>query len=283
MSASPPLASGSQDEPAPLPELTTHLSISVEERPAVLKLVADSIAQQRQAAAKALIFHPLSLFLLGIIIALQAQYLSSARLLTTIGGTIMAFLVAVRGYTSGYIFAAENVNGWDWLISDTPPSTKRSAKKDPSSASPDTNTPSPSSGRRSRKNSNDTTIPQVYVTYWGSELIGALVLRASKRDRTAYVRAWTVKNKYRGKGVGKALLEEGVKGVMLGDGGGIGIGKIKNVALEDNHTGSARVFPDAVYGIPTGINRVFDKREDGARRAIDDVVRQTLTQQKAKR
>ena len=204
----------------------------------------------------------------------------------------MAFLVAIRGYTGGYITAAENVNSWEWLVSDTAPSAKKQSPRSSSSTgsitATSTNNGSPS--KRARKNSNDTNNPpyQVYVTHWGSELIGALVLRISKRDRTAYVRAWTVKNKYRGKGVGKALLEDGVKGVMglTGNNSGetVGIGKIKSVELEDTHTGSLRIFPETVFGgmIPLGLNRVFDKREDSARRAIEDVLSDVMVQQREK-
>ena len=207
----------------------------------------------------------------------------------------MAFLVAVRGYSGGYITAAENVNGWDWLVSDTAPSAKKQ-KPAPSSSADNvtsTNTSNASNNgspsKRTRKNSNDTNNPpyQVYVTYWGSELIGALVLRISKRDRTAYVRAWTVKNRYRGKGVGKALLEDGVKGVMglAGDSnGGTAVGKIKSVELEDTHTGSLRIFPENVFGgiIPLGLNRVFERREESARRAIDEALDAVVVQQREK-
>ena len=277
-----------QNQPAPLPELTTSLSTSPEERPRILKLVADSIAQQRQAAAKALIFHPLSIFLLGIVLALQAQYLNIATLLTTFGGTVMVFLVAIRGYTSGYIHAAENVRLWDWLISDAPPSSTKTAADISSIAASSSGSPSSPSSKRTRKNSNDTTVSQVYVTQWGDEIIGALVLRVSKRDRTAYVRSWTVKNKYRGKGVGKVLLEEGVRGVMLGESSatdGIAIGKIKDVILQDTHTGSLRVLPDVTVGglLPLSLNSVFERREEKTRRSIDDAVRAVIAGQKSKR
>jgi predicted GNAT family acetyltransferase len=74
---------------------------------------------------------------------------------------------------------------------------------------------------------------RVLVVKWGSEIIGALVLgwadnsegarkRGTRRRRgKAVVRAWTVKGKYRGKGVGGGLLEEAVK--VAGEKGADGI------------------------------------------------------------
>ena len=68
----------------------------------------------------------------------------------------------------------------------------------------------------------------IVVTKWGEEIIGALVIRVSKRERKAYVRAWTVLRRYRGKGVGRSLLEEGVKRVM-------GKAAVKGVEFEEEH------------------------------------------------
>ena len=66
------------------------------------------------------------------------------------------------------------------------------------------------------------------VTKWGEEIIGALVIRVSKRERKGYIRAWTVLRRYRGKGVGRGLLEEGVKRVM-------GKAAVKGVEFEEEH------------------------------------------------
>lgn len=50
------------------------------------------------------------------------------------------------------------------------------------------------------------------VTKWGEdEIIGALVMKVLKRERKAVLRAWTVKLRYRGREVGRGLLEEGVR------------------------------------------------------------------------
>ena len=53
---------------------------------------------------------------------------------------------------------------------------------------------------------------------WGEEeIIGALVMRVMRKEKRCVVRAWTVKGRYRGNGVGRGLLEEGVR-VAMGKG-----------------------------------------------------------------
>ena len=92
---------------------------------------------------------------------------------------------------------------------------------------------------------------RVIVVKWGEEVIGSLVLgweedeavanggkkkRGSggkKRGCWAVVRAWTVRLKYRGKGVGEGLLEEAVRVASLNSAEGVrfagsdGVGKFK--------------------------------------------------------
>jgi GNAT superfamily N-acetyltransferase len=159
-------------------------------------MVADSVAQQRQIASKILIFHPANLAVYFLALAVMAQYLwkSHSDLLLlgiTAGGLTMAALVAVRLAVGGYLNYAEEIN-MDWLGDD-----------------------------------------KVIVVTWGEEIIGALVLgwadnsegakkRGTRRRRgKAVVRAWTVRLKYRGKGVGEGLLEEAVK--IAGERGADGI------------------------------------------------------------
>lgn len=179
-----------------LPSLTTYTAESEDDRIDGLKLVADSVAQQRQVASKMLIFHPVNLAAYFLVIAILAQRMWHTTddlylLGTTIGGITMACLTAVRFATGGYLTLAEEIN-WDWLGDD-----------------------------------------RLIVVKWGEEVIGALVLgwadaeaakklRGGRRRRgKAVVRAWTVKLKYRGKGVGEGLLEEAVK--VAGERGADGI------------------------------------------------------------
>ena len=65
------------------------------------------------------------------------------------------------------------------------------------------------------------------VTKWDKEIIGALVIRVSKREKKGFVKAWTVARRYRGKGVGGDLLQEGVK-LAMGKSG------VKGVEFEED-------------------------------------------------
>ena len=122
----------------------------------------------------------------------------------------MAGLVGVRWAVSGYIGLAEGV-GWGWL---------EGGKVE-----------GEGEGKGDREGEN-----VVVVSRWGEEVIGGLVVRfvgdgngagggggggvggRGKRGKggkggggTAYIRAWTVKLRFRGKGVGTGLLEEAVR------------------------------------------------------------------------
>ncbi|TGO15787.1 hypothetical protein BTUL_0036g00790 [Botrytis tulipae] len=105
-----------------IPSLTTTTLDSKEDKTKALKLVADSIAQQRQIAAQALIFHPLILTFYALIIGIVTkwQYTDSSDfglLVTTLAGVTMACLVAVRAATAGYLHTAEEFN-WDFAKND---------------------------------------------------------------------------------------------------------------------------------------------------------------------
>lgn len=99
--------------------------------------------------------------------------------------------------------------------------------------------------------------PIVIISRWGEEVIGALVLRVVKRERKGYVRAWTVDSSNRGKGIGRGLLEEGVR-VAWGKGA-------RAMELEANHANSHRVLPET-------FNRSFDEQEARTRLLLTDLV-----------
>jgi GNAT superfamily N-acetyltransferase len=177
-----------------LPALSTYTAAVEDDRIDGLKLVADSVAQQRQLSSKMLIFHPANLALYAVFVAILISYLQRAghdwiMIGTLLGGLTMSCFAAVRWAAGGYIGLAEEIN-WEWLGED-----------------------------------------RLVVVKWGEEIIGALVLgwadselkkKGGRRKRgKAVVRAWTVKLKYRGKGIGEALLEEAVK--VAGEKGADGI------------------------------------------------------------
>lgn len=177
-----------------IPQLSTYTAESEDDRLDGLNLVADSVAQQRQVSSKMMIFHPITLSMFALVAAIAIQYTLKAYnewlvVGTTMGGITMTFLVFIRWMTGGYITLAEDV-GMDWLGDD-----------------------------------------RLIIVKWGEDVIGALVLgwadndaskkRGRRRRGKAVVRAWTVKLKYRHKGIGESLLEEAVK--VAGEKGADGI------------------------------------------------------------
>jgi GNAT superfamily N-acetyltransferase len=176
------------DPPAPedplagVPELKTYMARDQEDKVAALKLVADSIAQMRQTANNYMISHPLNLAIAIAIVAVVVRYMLDTKgdtmlAATTGSGIIFALLAALRYLTKDYIFAAEEIN-WEWLGD-----------------------------------------ADIIVTKFGEEVIGTAIIdwvsgesrQKRKKAWRGEIKAWTVRLKYRRKGVGAALLEEAVK------------------------------------------------------------------------
>lgn len=212
-----------------LPQLTTYIAESEDDRIEGLRLVADSVAQQRQISSKVMMFHPVSLAVYFVVVAIAAQYMlrwydDKTMLGTTIGGITMIYLIFIRWMTGLYIGLAEDID-MEWLGED-----------------------------------------RMIVVKWGEDVIGSLVLgwadndaakkRGRRRRGKAVVRAWTVKLKYRGKGVGEGLLEEAVK--IAGERGADGI------LFDADHANSKRVLP-AIF------NGFIDKQEAKAEKALRKV------------
>jgi GNAT superfamily N-acetyltransferase len=175
----------SQNDPLEgVPALSTYIATEPDDVVPALKLVADSVAQQRQIAARILIFHPLNWAVMVAVFAgiYQWLYKSSSDLpllFTTGAGAVMAGFAAVKWLSSGYIEHAESIN-WNWLVADD----------------------------------------QVLITKFGDEIIGTCIVGWEKgegrgnRRKTwgrGVIKGWAVRMRYRGKGVGSALLEEAVK------------------------------------------------------------------------
>lgn len=212
-----------------IPQLSTYTAESEDDRVEGLRLVADSVAQQRQVSSKMLIFHPITLATFGLVAAIATQYMLKMygdwlMVGTTVGGIAMTFLIFIRWMTGEYIGIAEDID-MNWLGDD-----------------------------------------KLLVVKWGEDIIGALVLgwadndaakkRGRRRRGKAVVRAWTVKLKYRRKGVGESLLEEAVK--VAGERGADGI------IFDADHANSKRV-------LPTLFNGFLDKQEAKAEKALKKV------------
>ncbi|KAF7860469.1 hypothetical protein EAF04_008595 [Stromatinia cepivora] len=225
-----------------IPSLTTTALITEEDKTKALKLVADSIAQQRQIAAQALIFHPLTLTLYALIIGIVTKWqykdTSDFGLLgTTLAGVTMACLVAVRAATAGYLHTAEDFN-WDFARND------------------------------------DGEEDVIIGSRYGDEIIGALILRieraphingspkrgkSGKKGGRGVVRAWTTKVRYRGTGVGTEMLEEAVRETR---------GKLGNSA----EVGFAKEHANAKMILPEMFNGEFRRRERRAAGALEAVL-----------
>ncbi|OJJ50630.1 hypothetical protein ASPZODRAFT_126528 [Penicilliopsis zonata CBS 506.65] len=202
-----------------IPQLTTYPAADEADQIASLKLIADSVAQQRQLAARSVIFHPVSVGVAMVPLAVAYRILYKTRgdwplILTTWAGCVMALLLAVRYLTGGYIDEAERVGTWKWLNTATTTATDTGA-------------------------GFDSTKSTMLVTKFGENIIGTLVL-AEQKKQTGVIRAWTVKQRYRGKGVGRDLLEEAVK--FCRDKGWEG------PVFDDEHANSARVLPGMFNG-----------------------------------
>jgi hypothetical protein len=230
--------------PSSVPELTTSILTTSEEKVAALKLIADSIAQQRQTASKALILSPafLAVWVLAMAVLYQLLYneLSDVGILfTTGGGVTMALFLACRMVTGGYISAAEALS-WGFL-------------QDEETAEEDV----------------------VIGATFGEEVIGALVLRVEnakaggkrggKRAKAqacnAIIRAWTVRLRYRNKGVGRGLLEEAVR--LARERGG-----------RDVKVGFARDHANSTMLLWEMFNGVFRRQQKRAVEVLDEVDRE---------
>ncbi|TKX19779.1 acetyltransferase-like protein 19 [Elsinoe australis] len=239
--AAPELTTPSEDPPP----LTTYRATSTEDQIPALKLIADSIAQQSSTASKVLIYHPLNLAIFTAICAVIGRWIYNLKgqnlaiAFTTLAGVTVAGLSAVKWVTHGYTEFAEGV-GMGLL-----------------------------DGR------------EVWVSKFGEEVIGAAVVgwdeegkdvlgERTKREgsgrrgsgsgkrrkgRRAEIVAWTVRLKYRGKGVGESLLEAVVDDVKS---------RGAEVGFAEGHVNSKRILWD-MY------NREFDKKEHRARVALQNV------------
>lgn len=238
LATNPPLAPLDDIPPLSLDILTTD-----DDKIDALRLVADSVAQQRQQASFTLVKHPVLLGSLGVLLGGVYQYAFIHRgqdfgtALMLASGLIMTYLVAIRFVASGYIQAAEALR-WDWLVAE------------------------------------DGEEDVVIGTRFGQDLIGALVLRlepnpalaGKKKNRSlslkggkGVIRAWTTKLRYRGQGVGEDMLREAVRVTRER------CGKDAEIGFAKEHANSTKVLPEVFNG-------VFRRQEMRAARTLEEVV-----------
>jgi hypothetical protein len=235
-----------------IPPLSLDLLTSRPDKVSALKLVADSVAQQRQHASYNVVSHPLSLAVLACLLAAAYQVAWVRRdrdvgaLMTLASGAVMTYLVAVRYLASPYIQLAEQV-GWSFL----------------SSASED--------------GEEDLVLGARY----GSDIVAALVLRleppassssshhgaggkrkgrnTNLRGGKGVIRAWTTSLRYRGRGLGGDLLRDAVR-------------ITKEKCGRDAEVGFAREHANSTMVLPEMFNGSFRKSEMRAARALEAVL-----------
>ncbi len=241
------LAPKTEDSLSSLPDLTTKPAVSEDDKIEALHQIADSVAQQRQLASTAIIFHPLTLCAFVLLFGLTYQhfykgaYSDFAIIGTTSAGIIMALLVTVRWFTGGYLFEAERVGTWKWL----------------------------NEGRDGAESRIVGSQDDILITKFGDEIIGTIVVRgvrdtpsSSGKGRknaptTGSIRAWAVLRRYRRKGIGQGLLEEAV--ALCQSKGWQG------PEFADEHANSAKLIHPTFSG-------GFKKREQQAKEMLQRVI-----------
>ena len=229
-------------EPEPLPKHVTSVAgpDKINEREAALRLIADSVAEQRQLTAKAAVLHPYSVTVIVLLASILARYCSLQVLFELSTSLIVITLGVLYWATREYTYLAAGINR-SWLEA---PHTKSA-------------TDNANGHCGSPKKAGKCDDPIVIVSKIGTAIIGALVVRVVKKERKGYVRAWTVDPTQRGKGIGCGLLEEGVR-VAWGKGARV-------MDFEASHANAHHVLPDVFNGD-------FLVQEGRARRLLTDIV-----------
>lgn len=197
-----------------------------------LRLIADSVAQQRQEASRAIITHPITIALVLALCAVIAHYTDDlATIVTTTAGCLMAGMAGVGYLTYGYLDLAEKTGTWSFL----------------------------------RPHASSDNEDVLIVTKYGDDIIGAIVLRLlplsenKKNPKVkAVIRAWTVKQRYRNKTFGTALLEEAI-GLCMKNGW-------KGPEFSPDHANSKRVLPPLFH-------KDLDRKEAKARRLLENLMK----------
>jgi acetyltransferase (GNAT) family protein len=248
----------------PLSLLRAYHSTAGEDRTEALHLIANGVVQQRQVVLQAVIFHPAVILSSILIFSLLARFVHRHRgylpLMVVIWvGCLVAGLLSIQRATSGYLRLAEYVGTLAWL----------------------------KEGLRMRGDGGKQTSPddEIWITRYGDEIVGALVLRivrttinshsrnsssgnlpralrhrnsnGSAARLTGVIRAWTVKHSYRHRGVGKGLLEAAVATCQTR--------KLSGPIFADDHANSTRL-------LPRFSNRVFQRHEACAQSLLREII-----------
>ncbi|KAL1981593.1 hypothetical protein VTN96DRAFT_2417 [Rasamsonia emersonii] len=291
----PSLASLPSDpEDADLTHSPTHISSSQsptwtyhattdDDRREALRLIADSVAQQRWFAVRCIVFHPavlcLALFVLTILVRYAYYHPGTAPIVAAIGAACLAgALIAIYRMTYGYLQLAETVSTFAWLKEGL---WSRNNHGDGGAGS---------AGGAKHHHHHHHLLPaedEILLTKYGDEIVGVLVLRTARTNAltsgapsangiralrrrqsnsfssmsgrlTGVIRAWTVKRPYRRRGIGRMLLESAVS--------------ICRVRRLDGPIFAEEHHAHAVKLLPWFFNKGFEKQEEWARSLLREVI-----------
>ncbi|KAJ5378048.1 uncharacterized protein N7496_005457 [Penicillium cataractarum] len=216
----------------------TSIATTASEHITALRLVADSVAQQRQLAARAILFDPICLALLPLVPAgmYYSPYKDRIDILTILllsTGALMAFGSIVKWSLGGYLDAAERVGTWRWLygLEDDNATKMRGHYQGGVSNKRYDGEQVQVRSIHSKRDIVLVTRPDPF-----GEIIGTIILRIvpitrvsrlstgsnssqkrrlntprSMRDCKAIIRAWTVKQSHRGAGIGAWMLKDAIE------------------------------------------------------------------------
>lgn len=174
-----------------------------------LKLISNTVAQQRQVLNYRIITHPYFLLpsftIVGIITAInlrnkQDYFYEVPTLAILLAGVLIALFSCVSRYTSDYLNEAEKIGSEEGLQKYL--------------EGPDR---------------------EVIVARWGGVVIGVVALRFPSVEK-AEIWAWSVQIRYRDTGLGRDLLEKAVKVARRRNGADCEIGFAKDHARMDGRS-----------------------------------------------
>jgi hypothetical protein len=173
--------------------------------PACLRLIPDSIAQQRQLAVRAIVAHPTTLAAvaaaLAAVVSLEHPRLDTGTRLLAAAAVGMIVLLAARAAAGGYISAAEAFRVREYS---TPDDVVFGAR-----------------------------LGEGAEAQW----VGVLVLRMDEQRKRGVVRAWTTKLRYRRRGLGGDMAALAVEEIRRRCGEGA------VVVVDEEHANSKRALP----------------------------------------
>jgi hypothetical protein len=235
-----------KDPLADIPPLNFEHAQSDKDRVEALKLVTNTITQQRSVASKALIYNPFTFGIWALLCGILYPFVVKKEgdlpiMLTSSVGLIMAVLAGIRFIVKPYEDLAEKIN-WDWLGND-----------------------------------------EIIVARFGDNIIGTCVYRIeggvtgkkkSQNNSTSkrlLIRCWTTRRRERERGIGQGLLEKVVD--IAKENGCDSV----EFAPKEIRAGAERVLNNwnGIGGF-VNFNAEFDKNEDRAEAFLRRILKERI-------